>query len=200
MSRSLRIAAYALTAMLLAAYAVVMWWVIHPTVPASYRAYYIDQTTTCMNQPVPGTYTLGTIVSFLPGGGDAAKPLKPCGWEGPAGDGTHAVGTSARLRFNWIEAATGPLALSLDLLAITRGGTVMPQTVDVVVNDEKVATLDVISDTGQHFDIPLPMELVGEGRADVVLEFPDAVQMGPTDPPTRWRSIKLLAAGVVPSL
>ena len=199
MSRSLRIAAYALTAMLLAAYAVVMWWVIHPTVPASYRAYYIDQTTTCMNQPVPGTYTLGTIVSFLPEGGDAAKPLKPCGWEGPAGDGTHAVGTSARLRFNWTEAATGPLTLSLDLLAITRAGTVVPQTVDVVVNDEKVATLDVISDTGQQFDIPLPMELVGEGRADVVLEFPDAVQMGPTDPPTRWRSIKLLSAGVVPA-
>jgi hypothetical protein len=199
MSRSLRIAAYTLTAMLLAAYAVVMWWVIHPTVPASYRAYYIDQTTTCMNQPVPGTYTLGTIVSFLPEGGDAAKPLKPCGWEGPAGDGTHAVGTSARLRFNWTEAATGPLTLSLDLLAITRAGTVVPQTVDVVVNDEKVATLDVISDTGQQFDIPLPMELVGEGRADVVLEFPDAVQMGPTDPPTRWRSIKLLSAGVVPA-
>ena len=75
----------------------------------------------------------------------------------------------------------------------------VPQTVDVVVNDEKVATLDVISDTGQQFDIPLPMELVGEGRADVVLEFPDAVQMGPTDPPTRWRSIKLLSAGVVPA-
>jgi hypothetical protein len=199
MSRSLRIAAYALTAMLLAAYSVVMWWVIHPTVPTSYRAYYIDQTTTCMNQPVPGTYTLGTMVSYLPDGNEAAKPTKPCGWEGPAGDGTHAVGTSARLRFNWTEPATGPLTLSLDLLAITRAGTVMPQTVNVVVNDEKVATLDVTSGTGQHFDIPLPTELVAEGRADVVLEFPDAVQMGPTDPATRWRSMKLVAAGVLPA-
>lgn len=199
MSRSLRIAAYALTAMLLAAYAVVMWWVIHPNVPASYHAYYIDQTTTCMNQPVPGTYTLGTIISYLPDGNEAAKPTKPCGWEGPAGDGTHAVGTSARLRFNWTEAATDPLTLSLDLLAITKAGTVMPQTVNVVVNNEKVATLDVTSDTGQHFDIPLPSELVGEGRADVVLEFPDAVQMGPADPATRWRSIKLVAAGVLPA-
>ena len=77
MSRSLRLAGYALTAMLLAAYAVVMWWVINPTVPTSYRAYYIDQTTTCMNQPVPGTYTLGTIVSFLPEGGDAATRHGP---------------------------------------------------------------------------------------------------------------------------
>lgn len=199
MNQTLRLGAYTLTAILLAAYAVVLWWVIHPTVPASYRAYYIDQTTTCMNQPVPGTYTLGTIVSYLPDGNAAAKPTKPCGWEGPAGDGTHAVGTSSRLRFNWTEPATGPLALSLDMLAITRAGAVIPQTVDVVVNEAKVATLDVTSGTGQHFDIPLPADLVAQGRADVVLEYPKAVQMGPTDPPTRWRSIKLLAAGVVPA-
>jgi hypothetical protein len=199
MAQLLRLGAYALTAILLAAYAVVMWWVIHPTVPENYRAYYIDQTTTCMNQPVPGTYALGTVVSFLPDGRDAAKPLKPSGWEGPVGDGTHAVGTSARLRFSWTESATGPLALSLDLLAITRAGAVVPQRVDVVVNDQKVATLDVASGTGQHFDIPLPAELVAGGRADIVLEFPDAVQMGPTDPQTRWRSIKLLAAGIAPA-
>jgi hypothetical protein len=196
MNQPLRLGAYVLTAILLVAYAVVLWWVIHPTVPASYRAYYIDQTTTCMNQPVPGTYTLGTLVSFLPDDNDAAKPLKPCGWEGPAGDGTHAVGTSSRLRFNWTEPTTGPLTLSLDMLAITKSGTVMPQTVDVVVNEAKVATLDVTSGAGQHFDVKLPAELVAEGRADVVLEFPDAVQMGQTDPPTRWRSIKLLAAGI----
>lgn len=197
MAQSLRLGAYALTAILLASYALVMWWVIHPTVPASYRAYYIDQTTTCMNQPVPGTYTLGTVVSFLPDGNEAAKPLKPCGWEGPTGDGTHAVGTSSRLRYTWTEPTTGPLTLSLDMLAITKSGTVMPQTVDVVVNDQKVASLDVTSGTGQHFDVTLPAELVSEGRADVVLEFPDAVQMGQTDPPTRWRSIKLQSAGIV---
>lgn len=199
MSRTLRLGTYALTILLLAAYAVVMWWVINPDVPVDYRAYYIDQTTTCMNQPVPGTYTLGTVISFLPDGNEAAKPLKPCGWEGPTGDGTHAVGTSSRLRFNWTEAATGLLTLSLDMLAITRSGTVMPQTVDVVVNGESVASLDVTSGTGQHFEVKLPADLVAEGRADVVLEFPDAVQMGQTDPPTRWRSIKLLKAGVVHS-
>ncbi|RYG96645.1 MAG: hypothetical protein EON57_14805, partial [Alphaproteobacteria bacterium] len=133
----LALVAYALTALLLAAYALVMWWTIHPNVPDSYRAYYIDQTTTCMNQPVPGTYALGTVVSFLPDGAAAAKPLKPCGWEGPVGDGTHAVGTSSRLRFSWTEPATGPLALSLDLIAIKKDDAPVPQTVDVVVNDQK---------------------------------------------------------------
>lgn len=199
MSKSLRLAAYALTALLLSAYALVLWWTIHPTVPENYRAYYIDQTTTCLNQPVPGTYALGTIVSFLPDGRDATKPLKPCGWEGPVGDGTHAVGTSSRLRFSWTEATATPLSLSLELIPIRKADTPIPQTVDVVVNDRKLVTLDVAGPDAQHFDIPLPPDLVGAGTADVILEFPTAVPMGPTDPPTRWRSIKLIAAGVLPT-
>jgi hypothetical protein len=197
--RPFALAAYALTGILLAAYALVLWWTIHPNVPKNYRAYYIDQTTTCMNQPVTGTYTLGTVVSFLPDGRDAAKPLKPCGWEGPVGDGTHAVGTSSRLRFSWTEPTATPLRLSLDLIPIRKADTPIPQMVDVVVNDRKLATLDVTGPDAQHFDIPLPADLVTEGRADVILEFPTAVQIGPTDPPTRWRSIKLLAAGVLPA-
>jgi len=197
--RPLALAAYALTAILLCAYAVVMWWVIHPTVPESYRAYYIDQTTTCMNQPVAGTYTLGTVVSFLPDGRDAAKPLKPCGWEGPTGDGTHAVGTSSRLRFAWTESTTGPLSLSVDMIAVKKGGVAMPQAVDVIVNDQKLTTLNVGAEAPAHFDVPVPAGLVTAGRADILFEFPDAVQMGLTDPPTRWRSVKLLAAGLVPA-
>lgn len=85
------------------------------------------------------------------------------------------------------------------MLAIAKAGTVMPQTVDVVVNDEEVGTLDVTSGTGQHFEVKLPADLVSQGRSDIVLEFPDAVQMGPTDPSTRWRSIKLQAAGLIPA-
>jgi len=195
----LKLVAYVLTALLLAGYALVLWWALHPNVPDTYRAYYIDQTTTCMNQPVPGTYTLGTIVSYRPDGFDAAKPTKPCGWEGPAGDGTHAVGTSSRLRFVWTEPTSGPLTLSLDMIAVKKAGQPMPQGVEVVVNGELVTTLHVDADVPHHFDVKLPAPLVARGRADVVLQFPTAVQMGPTDPPTRWRSIKLLAAGLLPA-
>ncbi len=38
-----------------------------------------------------------------------------------------------------------------------------------------------------------------DGRLEVTFGFPDAVQMGANDPETRWRSIKLQAAGVVTS-
>lgn len=201
MTNPLRLGAYALTILLLAGYVLVMWWMIHPTVPESYRAYYIDQTTTCMNQPVAGTYTLGTVVSFLPDGGDLAKPLKPCGWEGPVGDGTHAVGTSARLRFTYAEPAAGPLTLALDMIAIKKGGQPMPQAVEVTINGQHVATLKVGGDAPQHFTVPLPAELVtaANGKIDLLFDFPDAVNMGTTDPQTRWRSIKLLSAGLLPA-
>jgi len=201
MTQPLRLAAYLLTALLLGGYAVVLWWMLHPSVPANYRAYYIDQTTTCMDQPVSGAYSLGTVISFGPDGADAAKPLKPCGWEGPAGDGTHAVGTSARLRFAYPEAARGGLTLALDLIAISKGGTPMPQTVEVTVDGQAVATLEVDGTAARHFTVALPAALVAaaNGRLDVLFTFPDAVQMGPTDPPTRWRSIKLLSAGLLPA-
>jgi hypothetical protein len=196
-----KLGAYALTALLLAAYALVLWWALHPTVPDNYRSYYIDQTTTCMDQPVAGTYTLGTVVSFLPDGAAAARPIKPCGWEGPAGDGTHAVGTSSRLRFAYAEPAPGALTLSLEMIAIRKQGEPMPQTVDVIVNDQPVGTLHVTADAAHRFAVQLPATLVqaAAGRIDLLLEFPTAVRMGPTDPPTRWRSIKLLAAGLLPA-
>lgn len=197
----LKLGAYGLTALLLAAYALVLWWAAHPTVPGNYRAYYIDQTTTCMNQPVAGTYTLGTIVSFRPDGAEAARAMKPCGWEGPAGDGTHAVGTSSRVRFAYGEPATGPLTLSLEMIAVRKDGRPMPQTVRVIVNGTLVDTLHVTADAPQGFAVKLPAELVraAAGRIDLLLDFPTAVRMGPTDPPTRWRSIKLLSAGLTPA-
>src|SRR5688572_14035050 len=96
---------------------------LHPQVPADYHAYYIDQSTTCLNQPVSGDYVLGTEVSFLPDGLEQARSLRVCGWEGPAGDGTHAVGKTSRLRFAVPETAS-PLALELELglVAVKREG------------------------------------------------------------------------------
>jgi hypothetical protein len=200
MSNSVRIGLYVLSVLLLGAYAIVLWWALHPDVPTNYRAYYIDQTTTCMDQPVPGTYEPGTIVSFLPEGADEAKPLKPCGWEGPAGDGTHAVGTSSRLRFAYGTPPTGPLMLSLEMLAVEKDDVVMPQSVVISADGQHVATLKVDTPSATPFSVPLPAGIAADGKVELLLEFPDAVKMGNTDPQTRWRSIKLLSAGIVPGV
>lgn len=196
LSRPIAILLYALTALLFGWYGVVLWWTAHPVVTADYRAYYIDQTTTCMNQPVSGAYRFGTIVSFQPAGRDDAKPLKVCGWEGPVGDGTHAVGTSARLRFD-LTGHKGPATLILSLIAVKKDGQ-PTQQVEIVLDGKVVGTIEAVPEEARRYRIPVPADVLQKpGPLELTLDFPTAVQMGPTDAKTRFRSIKLLEAGLI---
>lgn len=176
----------------------VVWLMLHPVVPADFRAYYIDRTTTCLNQPVAGTYAFGSVVSFLPDGIEAARPLRVCGWEGPAGDGTHAVGTSSRLRFVG-AAPAGPQILQLEMAAVTKSGAVQPQRVVVSIDGQPAGELLLEAADSQFHSLALPPGSADDGRVEVTLAFPDAVRMGRTDPDTRWRSTKLQSAGILPA-
>jgi len=199
LSSSVRTGTYILVAVIALFELTMLWPIFHPDVPDDYRAYYIDKTTTCLNQPVAGTYTLGTTIDFTPDGREAAKPIRVCGWEGPAGDGTHAVGTSARLRFVYAEPAV-PAVLKLRLVAIRWQGQ-PTQRVEVEFNGTPVETLTVASDAPQDFTIAIPPDLAAaaNGRVELELRFPDAVKVGAVDPDTRRRSIKLQAAALVPA-
>lgn len=194
MSRSLRLAAYALVGLFGAFELYTLWLMVNPDVPADYDAYYISKTTTCLNQPVSGQYA-GGMVSFLPDGGDVAKPIKVCGWEGPAGDGTHALGTSARLRFVLDKAVSNPV-LRLEAIAVQKDDR-DTQRVDVLVNSEPVGEIEISADAPKTVDVPLNLPVAAAGTYEVTFEFPEALKMGPTDPTTRYRSIKLSAAGIV---
>jgi len=196
LSSPLRLGAYLLVGLVALFELGVVWLMLHPDVPPDYRAYYIDKTTTCLNQPVSGLYALGTTIQFTPEGRDAAKLIKVCGWEGPTGDGTHVVGTSARLRFAYSEAATA-LTLQLAMVAVEKGGKLMPQRVEIVANGTALDTVTLDQPTPQQFSLPLPAP--ADGRLELELRFPDAVQMGPTDPDNRLRSIKLLSAALLPA-
>jgi hypothetical protein len=189
---------YGLAALLFVAEAAIATLMLRPDVPPDFREYYIDRTTTCLNQPFPGTYAFGTIVDFTSPGREQALPLRVCGWEGPAGDGTHAVGTRSRLRMTG-DAPAGPQELRLDMVAVTRNGEPQPQRVEVVLDGTLAATLDVAAGEPQPFSVPVPADALGDRRLEVIFEFPDAVKMGPADPETRYRSIKLLSAGIVPA-
>ncbi len=173
---------------------------LHPDVPPDYRAYYIDKTTTCLNQPVSGAYKLGAHDLLPPRRRRTrAKPIRVCGWEGPTGDGTHAVGTSARLRFTY-RGQPAALDLLLDLVAVTRDGEPMPQTIDLLVGDQPIATIDVNAAAPERFELPIPSHLLASaaGRLEVTLAFRNPVRMSPSEPDTRLRAIKLLAAGLLP--
>jgi len=179
----------------------VFWLMLHPNVPPDYRAYFIDKTTTCLNQPVAGTYTLGKTIDFTPPGAAAAKPIKVCGWEGPVGDGNHAVGTSARLRFVYGEPVKGALALKLRMVAVKKDGQSTTQRVEVDFNGTVIDTVTVSADAPQDFTVTVPADLAAaaNGRVELELRFPDAVQMGDMDPDNRRRSIKLASAALIPT-
>ena len=188
------IATYGLVAVLALAELVIAWQAIHPHVPEEYRAYYIDQTTTCMRQPMTGAYVMGTTVNFR-SGGDDTKELRPCGWEGPAGDGVHLLGETARLRFR-VGDVTGPLKLSLELTATDIEGA-PDQRVVVSANDTAIGTVTIPRGQTQSFTLDIPAGLTApSGLLDVVLDVPDAVRSRPGDSNTRKRSIKLTEATV----
>lgn len=196
MSSPLRLGAYILCGLVALFELGVVWLMLHPNVPPDYRAYYIDKTTTCLNQPVSGRYTLGTTVRFTPVDKNAARLIRVCGLEGPTGDGNHAVGTSARLRFAYAEPATA-LTLQLAMVAIQKGGATLSQRVEIVANGAPLATVTLDAAAPQQFSIPLTAP--ADGKLELELRFPDAVQMGPTDPDNRLRSIKLLSASLLPA-
>lgn len=188
------LALYALAALLAIAEIVVLWQAMHPRVPDAYRAYYIDRTTTCLPQPVTGAYTLGTEVDFTSEGEDT-RELRPCGWEGPAGDGMHAVGESSRLRFAVSEQRD--LVLMLELSGVTLDGAT-EQHVDVSVGDRVVGRAVLEPGQTRRFSFPVPTAAIVDGHADIELAYPDAISPRPGTANAYWRSIKLSAAALIP--
>ena len=190
------IATYGLVIVLALAELIIAWLAIHPHVPEEYRAYYIDHTTTCMRQWTSGAYTMGTTVNFRSGGDDTTE-LRPCGWEGPTGDGMHALGETARLRFA-TGAITAPMTLTLQMTAVDIDG-MADQRVDVSANGTPIGSTSIPRAQTATVPFAIPAGITGDtGLLDIVLDFPDAVRTRPGDSNTRKRSIKLTEATLVP--
>ena len=169
---------------------VVFWHALNPRVPDIYRAYYIARTTTCLPQPVAGTYELGTVVE-LTTNTPPSRELRPCGWHGPAGDGLHAVGTSAQLYLAPTGLADAPLAFGFTATAVDLPDT-GTQRIVVYANDIPIGTLRLEHNETGHSSFPIPADAV-EGREAIriTFNFPDAVRPGPRSTDGQRRSIKL---------
>jgi hypothetical protein len=186
------IATYGVVATLALVELVIAWQAIHPDVPADYRAYYIDQTTTCLPQAMTGAYAMGTTLNFR-SGGDDTKELRPCGWEGPTGEGMHALGETARLRFAVGDVAK-PMTLTLQMTAVDMDG-MADQRVVVTANDAPIGTTTIARAQTVTMPFVIPAGIATEtGLLDIALDFPDAVRSRPGDSNTRKRSIKLTEA------
>lgn len=191
------VATYGAVALLALIELVILWQAIHPNVPEAYRAYYIDHTTTCMRQPVTGAYTMGTTIDFRSGGSDTTE-LRPCGWEGPVGNGMHLLGETARLRFA-TGTTTEAMTLTLEMTADDIEG-MSDQRVVVSANGTPVGSTTI--PRGQTVTVPfaIPAGITADtGLLDIVLDVPDAVRSRPGDSNTRKRSIKLTEATLTPN-
>lgn len=191
------LALYALAAAIALIEIAILWQALHPNVPDDFRAYYIDRTITCLPQPVTGDYVLGTEINFRSGGPNT-RELRPCGWDGPAGDGMHAIGTESRLRFAVSEPQD--VTLMLELTGVTLPGP-PTQTVVVLVNDQSVGEADVTPGQTDRFTFPVPAEAIRDtGFADIEMKYPDAISPRPGGSNTHWRSIKLTAGSLMAAL
>lgn len=192
--------AYAMVAVLAAGELYLTYLVFHPTAGPLYRAYYIDQTTTCATQLLmEGTYTLGTVVAFWTDGNpDQTRELKLCGWEGPVGDGTHSVGETSRLRFA-IPQDVGALSLAFEMTAI-EGEDRPTQRVIVSANGTRMGEIAIPPGRKGGFGAVIPAAALaaGEGFVDLDFDFPNAVSMSPSDNNTRKRAVKLLSVRLQP--
>ncbi len=170
------------------------WLALHPTVDANYRAYYIEGTTTCLNKPAPGTYSMGSTVSFLPDDQIGARLLRVCGWSGPGGDGTHSVGTTSRLRFA-VAGAPSDLVLRLFLSAIAAPDHRTQRIVLTSGNGVALGEATVPDNTSKTIDFTVPAAAIDKASQslDVIIAYPTATEMVPRDSDTHLRSIKLMS-------
>lgn len=173
----------------------VTWVSLHPHVPADYRAYYLDQSTTCLNEPVSGAYSNGAELPTISGYERLVATIRVCGFEGPVGDGLHLVGESGRLRFKMMGTQHN-LRLMLQMVAVDFAGP-KGQDIDVTANGEDLGQVHVGTGTPQRFTFAIPdADLKADGLVDVELKAPNALKVDPQDSNTRKRSIKLSAVRV----
>ena len=195
---------YLLAALLAGAEIVILGRALNPQVHPDYRAFYIDETTTCLNRDRIGSYRLGETVSFMHLGKQRermkrADAMKVCGWTGPTGDGTYSLGETSRLRVKIPEEPGGGLTATLEMAPMLRP----PQTtqrVAVSVNGVRVHEATLSCDTPQKVSFVIPQAVFdGTGVLDMAFDYPDSVPQTPVASNIYDRAIKLISFRLDPA-
>jgi hypothetical protein len=194
---------YALAALLAGAEIFILGLALNPQVHPDYRAYYIDETTTCLNRDRIGSYSLGETVLFLHLGRQAermkrAAGMKVCGWTGPTGDGTYSLGETSRLRMK-IPEIPGGLRATLEMAPMLRP----PQTtqrVIISVNGIRLHEVTLSGDAPQKVSFAIPQALLaGTGVLDMAFDYPDSIRQTPVASNIYDRAIKLVSFRLDPA-
>lgn len=190
--RLARLGGYTLAALLASAEATILAVALNPRVDADYRAFYIDRTTTCLNRNSSARYLFGETISFRRDGQKRAAGFKVCGWSSPAGDGTHSLGESSRLRLE-LPGVGSTVVATLELTPVLRPPQ-NEQRVRFLVNGILAEEIRLRGPETRTVSFAVPPAALAHGRIlDVTLQYPDAI------PPTRSasdiykRAVKLLS-------
>jgi hypothetical protein len=171
---------------------IVLVLALNPRVDADYRAYYIDRTTTCLNRDAVGSYTLGETVSFRRDGTKQAASIKVCGWSGPAGDGTHSLGETSRLRVT-IPQLGHDLVATLEMAAVLAPPQIV-QRVAISVNGVGAHRVTLSNTTPQTVSFVIPQSARAEAKVlDIEFDFPDGIPPGRFASNIYKRAIKLVS-------
>lgn len=183
---------YALAAILAGSEIVILALALNPNVNADYRAFYIDRTTTCLNRDATGSYTLGQTVSFRSDGAKRAASIKVCGWSGSAGDGTHSLGETSRLRLETPPLGHG-LAATLQMAAVIRPPQIT-QRVVISVNGVWAHAVTLSGKEPRTVSFVIPPAALGEAKAlDIAFDYLDGIPPTPAASSIYKRSIKLVS-------
>ncbi|WP_394891848.1 hypothetical protein ACG873_11520 [Mesorhizobium sp. AaZ16] len=195
--RAIFLGFYALAALLAGAEIVILGLALNPRVHPDYRAFYIDETTTCLNRDRIGSYSLGETISFLHLGKQRegmkrADSMKVCGWTGPTGDGTYSLGETSRLRAK-IPEIPGDLAATLEMAPMVRPPQIT-QRVVISVNGARMHETMLSGETPRKVSFVIPQAvLAGAEALDMAFDYPDSIRQTPVASNIYDRAIKLVS-------
>ena len=192
----LRIAAYCLAGALALGELVVLALALSPDVEDAYRAYYIDRTTTCREKPAAGTYEAGQTVSFRPDGREAALAIRVCGWDGPAGDGTHSLGNVSLLRV--MRPRGDAFQLTVTMAGIIRAPA-NRQRVEISIKGVPVGSAELTDTEERIFSYDVPPDALDADMLDIEFAYPDAHFPALRITETEKRAIKLTSFRLAPA-
>lgn len=188
---------YALATLLAGSEVAILGLALNPQVHPDYRAFYIDETTTCLNRDRIGSYSLGETISFLHLGKQRermkrADSMKVCGWTGPTGDGTHSLGEASRLRVK-IPEIPGDLTATLEMAPMLRPPQIT-QRVIISVNGVRVHETTLSGEAPQKVSFVVPQAvLAGAEALDMAFDYPDSIRQTPVASNIYDRAIKLVS-------
>ncbi|RWB00240.1 hypothetical protein [Mesorhizobium sp.] len=191
--RAASLGGYALAAVLAGSEIVILALALNPNVNADYRAFYIDQTTTCLNRDATGSYTLGQTVSFRSDGAKRAASIKVCGWSGSAGDGTHSLGETSRLRVKIPPLRDSLLMATLQMAAVIRPPQIT-QRVVISVNGVRVHAETLSGKEPRTVSFVVPPAALGKADTlEIAFDYLDGIPPTPAASNIYKRSIKLVS-------